>query len=572
MELRQITSVLFKWWWLLLASAVVAGVSAYFGSKSTPRMYMAHTTLMVGQVLQNPNPSSTEFYTGQVLAQSYADLARREPVLRATLEALGLNWDWEALKGMVTSRVIQGTQLLEISVVDGDPQRARVLAEEVAHQLILQSPAGADQETGAEQQFITSQIEELKTNIKNSQEEVRQLDDVIAKANSARQIQDARSRQAALQTQISSWQATYAQLLTYLRQGSTNVLSVVEPAQTPYQPIGSRAAYNVLLAMAIGLVLSGSAAFLLEYIDDSLKTADDVRHALGLKVLGSITRIQGDDYEDKLVVSKYPRSPTAEAFRVLRTNLQFSAERSWRTLMVTSASPLEGKSLTTANLAAAVAQSGQRVILVDADLRRPTQHHIFGLENQVGLSDVLEHSEVSLSEVLQTVSVANLSVVTSGPLPENPSELLGSKRMGDLMELLQQSADVVIFDSPPVMAVADAAILASRLDGVLLVIDAGTTRRGAARRSKESLDAVGGHLLGVTLNRLSASRSGGYYYYYYSSDGRRRKRRSPRDLLARVFGRNGHSAGETSRSSVSVKEATSQRDKTTEQPSRTDER
>ena len=161
-------------------------------------------------------------------------------------------------------------------------------------------------------------------------------------------------------------------------------------------------------------------------------------------------------------------------------------------------------------------------------------------------------------------------MVTSGPLPENPSELLGSKRMGDLMELLQQSADVVIFDGPPVMAVADAAILASRLDGVLLVIDAGTTRRGAARRSKESLDAVGAHLLGVTLNRLSASRSGGYYYY--SSDGRRRKRRSPRDLLARVFGRNGHSVGETSRSLVSAKEATSQRDKTTEQPGRPDER
>lgn len=563
MELRQIVSVLLKWWWLLLASAVVAGVSAYFGSKSTPRTYLAHTTLMVGQVLQNPNPSSSEFYTGQVLAQSYADLARREPVLRMTLEALGLKWDWEVLKGMVTSRVIPGTQLLEISVVDGDPQRARVLVDEVTHQLILQSPAGTDPQKDAERQFILSQIEELKTNIKKSQEEARQLDDEIAKANSARQIQDARSRQAALQSQTSSWQATYAQLLTNLQQGSTNFLSVVEPAQTPYQPIGSRTAYNVLLALAIGLVLSGSAAFLLEYIDDSLKTADDVRHALGLKVLGSIARIQGDDYQDKLVVAKYPRSPIAEAYRMLRTNLQFSAGHPWRTLMVTSASPLEGKSLTTANLAAALAQSGQRVILVDADMRRPTQHHIFGLENRVGLSDVLERSDVSLSEVQQAVSVANLSVVTSGPLPENPAELLGSKRMGDLMELLQQYADVVVFDSPPVMAVADAAILASRLDGVLLVVDAGATRRGPARHSKESLEAVGAHLLGVTLNRLSASRSG--YYYYYSNDGRRRKRRSPRDLLARVFGRNGHSARTANTLPVSAKETANGRDETPEQ-------
>jgi len=133
-----------------------------------------------------------------------------------------------------------------------------------------------------------------------------------------------------------------------------------------------------------------------------------------------------------------------------------------------------------------------------------------------------------------------LNVVTSGPTPDNPSELLGSKRMGDLMELMQQYADVVVFDSPPVMAVADAAILASRLDGVLLVVDAGSTRRGAARQSKEALEAVGAHLLGVVLNRLSSSHGG--YYYYYSSEGRRRERRSPSDLLARFFGRDGRSA------------------------------
>jgi capsular polysaccharide biosynthesis protein len=172
MELRQIVSALLKWWWLILASVVVAGISAYLGSRSTPRTYLAHTTLMVGQVLQNPNPNQSEFYTGQVLAQSYADLAKREPVLRATLEALDLKWDWEALKWMVSSRVIAGTQLLEISVLDGDPERARVLADEVAQQLILQSPAATDPQKDAERQFVLSQIDELKTNIKKSQDEV----------------------------------------------------------------------------------------------------------------------------------------------------------------------------------------------------------------------------------------------------------------------------------------------------------------------------------------------------------------------------------------------------------------
>ena len=148
MELRQIVSALLKWWWLLLASMVVAGASAYLGSRSTPHLYMAHTTVMVGQALQNPNPTSSDFYTGQVLAQSYADLATREPVLRAALDALGLTWDWGYLKGMVTSRVIPGTQLLEIAVVDANPQRAKVLADEMVNQLIRQSPAGSDPDKG----------------------------------------------------------------------------------------------------------------------------------------------------------------------------------------------------------------------------------------------------------------------------------------------------------------------------------------------------------------------------------------------------------------------------------------
>lgn len=552
MDLRQIVSTLLKWWWLMLVSMVVAGTSAYLGSRSTPRLYMAHTTVMVGQALQNPNPTSSDFYTGQVLAQSYADLAKREPVLRATLSALGLKWDWDYFREMVTSRVIPGTQLLEIAVVDSDPQRAKVLADEMVNQLIRQSPAGSDPEKEAERQFVLGQIEDLKSNIKKSQDEIRQLDDVIAKATSARQIQDARSRQAALQTQISSWQATYAQLSTNLQRGAPNFLSVVEPAQIPTQPMGTRMAYNIMLAVAIGLALSASAAVLLEYLDDSLKTADDVQHALGLKVLGSLARIQGDEYPDKLVVARYPRSPAAEAYRVLRTNLQFSAGRTLRTFMLTSANPLEGKSLTAANLAVALAQSGHRVILVDADMRRPTQHRIFGLENQVGLSNLLEGDDVSLEEVVQTMSISDLSVITSGPTPEHPSDLIGSKRMDDLIEWLQQYADMVVFDSPPVMAVADAAILASRLDGVLLVVDAGHTRRGAARRSKESLDSVGAHLLGVAVNRLSALRGG--YYYYYSEDGDHRKRRSPRDLLAPVFGRFGRSA-----STVDVLPVTSQK-------------
>ena len=544
MELRQYAGVILKWWWLIVTSVIVAGVASYLGTRATPRMYQSRTTLMVGQVLQNPNPSTSEFYTGQVLAQSYVDLARREPVLKATLEALKLQWDWMALQAMVSSRVVPGTQLLEIAVSDTDPQRAKALASEVAHQLILQSPAATDPQKEADRQFILSQIEDLKTNIKKSQDEIRQLDDMIAKSNSAREIQDARSRQTALQTQVSTWQATYNGLLTNLQQGTSNFLSVVEPAQTPLYPVGPGTGYSVLLAVAIGLVLSGGAAFLLEYLDDTLKTPDDVRQVLGLTVLARIARIEGQDYAEKLVTAKQPRSPVAAAYRVLRTNLQFSAvDRPLCTLMVTSSSPQEGKSLVSANLAVAMAQSGKRVTLVDADLWRPCQHHIFEMDNTEGLTSVLLSDDASLVSVLQPGPVENLSILLSGPMPPNPSDLLGSKRMGDLIETLQRQTDVVIFDSPPVMADADATILAARLDGVLLVVDSGGTRRGPAQRSKEALEAVGARLAGVVLNRLSRGEAS-HYYYYSSEDGRRRKRRSM-NPLAHLFGRNGHSAQET---------------------------
>jgi succinoglycan biosynthesis transport protein ExoP len=534
MELARYTNVLLKWWWLIVASVIVATISSYLGVRATPGIYQSRTTLMVGQALQNPNPSESEFYTGQVLAQSYADLARREPVLKSTLEALQLPWDWTVLQGMVTSRVIPGTQLLEISVLDTNPRRAQVLASEIAQQLISHSPAATDPQKEAERQFALDQVKDLKANIKGAQDEIRQLDDEIAKSTSARQIQDASSRQAALQQQVSTWQATFNGLLTNLQQGTPNFLSVVEPAQVPTAPVGPGGGYTVLLAVVIAVGLSGGAAFLIEYLDDTLKTPDDVLRVLGLATLAKVGWIDGQGYPDKLVTAKQPRSPVAAAYRSLRTNLHFGAvDHPVSTLMVTSPGPKEGKSLVAANLAVAVAQSGKRVILVDADLWRPTLHHIFERNNASGLTTVLLQSDANSSVTLQPGSVENLSLLLSGSLPPNPTDLLGSQRMGNLIEALKQQTDLVIFDSPPVMVDADAVILARRVDSVLLVVDAASTRQPNARRCKEALTAVGAYIAGVILNRSTARES---RYYYYAQDERRKGQLSAREPLARQTG------------------------------------
>jgi non-specific protein-tyrosine kinase len=533
MELRHYGNILLKWWWLLLISMLVAGAASYLASRSMPRLYQSRTTLMVGQALQNPNPNSSEFYTGQALAQSYTDLVKREPVLRDTLQALGLQWDWVTLQNMITSRVVPGTQLMEIAVIDTDPQRAKIVVDELANQLIRRSPGGNAPEQEAERKFLLAQIEDIKRNIQQAQGEITQLSSVIAKATSARDIQDARDRQASLQTQVTEWQSTYAQMLTNLNVGNTNSLSVVELAQVPSGPVGSGATTNVIMAVAVGLALAAAAAFLLEYLDDTIKTVDDVRRTANMTVLGGITTISGKSQTDKLISVNAPRSPITEAYRALRTNLQFSlVDSPLRALVVTSANPQEGKSITAANLAVVMAQLGKRVALIDADLRKPAQHKIFALTNTSGLTNILFDTSVRWEDVMQSGPAESLRIVTSGALPPNPSEMLGSKRMIHLIEELQQQVDLIIFDAPPALAVTDALVLSNRVDGVLLVINAGRTRRAHLVRTKEALDTVGAHVLGATLNRISRRRKGEYQYDYYFEGKNKRKFKPDRTAAA----------------------------------------
>lgn len=200
----------------------------------------------------------------------------------------------------------------------------------------------------------------------------------------------------------------------------------------------------------------------------------------------------------QLVMLTDPRSPAAEAYRTLRINVQFAnVDHDTRLVAVTSAGAGEGKSTTVANLAIAIAEGGDRVIVVDADLRRPSLHQAFGLPNREGLSSAMLADDGRLA--LQDTQVAGLRLLTSGPLPPNPLELLGSKRLDRVLDALRREADVVLFDTPPAAGLADAPILASRVDGVILVVGAGRTRRDLAKQSKEHLERVNARILGVVL-------------------------------------------------------------------------
>jgi len=217
--------------------------------------------------------------------------------------------------------------------------------------------------------------------------------------------------------------------------------------------------------------------------------------------------------QSELITIADPRSLASEAFRTLRTNLQFtSVDRPLRTILVTSASPEEGKSTTLANLAVTMAQAEKRVIMVDCDLRRPVLHKLFGLSREIGLVTMMVEDEALANPPLQETGVKGLWLLASGPLPPRPPDLLGSQRMARVIESLLARADLLLFDAPPVLAVTDASILASRVDGVLLVARAGHTKRDDLRNAKAQLDKVSAPIIGAVLNNAEFNRRMGYYY------------------------------------------------------------
>jgi len=216
----------------------------------------------------------------------------------------------------------------------------------------------------------------------------------------------------------------------------------------------------------------------------------------------------------RVIVHENAKSPIAEAYRTLRTNIQFSkVDGVLKTIMFTSTGPAEGKSTTVANAAVALAQSGKRVILMDCDLRKPVQHKIFNKKN-LGLTNILVE-DVHAKNFIQDTQVKNLRLLTSGPIPPNPSELLGSTKMQELIDYLKTQVDYLIIDTPPVIAASDACVLASRVDGITLVVNSGTIHPEMAQKAKELLMRANGYLLGVILNRVEIDEEYAYYYDYY---------------------------------------------------------
>ncbi|PID86749.1 MAG: hypothetical protein CSB13_02735 [Chloroflexi bacterium] len=521
-EIRQYIAPLLKWWWLIILATVLAGITSFFVVRQQPIMFQSRATLMIGSPFADPNPDSNEFWLSDQLAEAYADFARREPIRVAVMEAL----DLDSLPQYSVS-IPARTRFIEVSVVDTNPRRAQAVANELANQLILLSPSGEDQEALERQEFIDQQLDDLQVQIEETIVEIEEKQIELGGLVGARDIAEAQDQIAALRSKLSSLQLNYSSMLANSQDQATNILSIIETASLPQAPIGSRRDLTVLIAGVLGAVLAGFAAYLIEFLDDRVRTPQELERIVDVPVLMGISS-EKLVLDNSLIVSEEPRSPVSEMFRDLRTKIQIAYQGNEnRSLLVTSATAQEGKSFVSANLALVFVQAGFKTLLIDADLRIPDQHLLFKKENKYGLTDILrkpsyladeEGTFSELDHYITRVPDLNLDLITSGSHANNPSELLTSPTMKRLISHVSRRYDFVIIDSAPSLMLTDSLVLGYVVGGVLMVINAQKASRDQVQQFVSRYRNVDANIIGITMNKLVHKKQNQYYYYEDSDE------------------------------------------------------
>jgi polysaccharide biosynthesis transport protein len=381
--------------------------------------------------------------------------------------------------------------------------------------------------------YLDSQRAQAINNLQAAGTQVQDKIDALGTEIDTLDAQIAGAKDPAVATNLSpqrdelvSQQGLFKQQLAQLQLNASVATSggqIVTPATTPTSPSSPRPTRSAILALAVGLLFGVGVCFLLDYLDDSVRSREDAdRAARGLPDLGLIPRISGWKNVDhaRVVSVEEPKSAASEAYRTLRTSIQFVAlDRPLRIIHVTSAGAGEGKTTTLANLGVAMANAGDRVCMCCCDLRRPRIHEFFGLDNAVGFTSVILGQESTSAAIQEVPNVRRLSLLASGPLPPNPSELLASERAVEVIRSLAAMYDVVLLDSPPVLPVTDAAIISAVADATIIVINMGESTRREISRTVEILDQVHASLVGTVLNAISEDTADGYYRYgeYYGA-------------------------------------------------------
>jgi len=508
-DFRRYFALIWRWWWMIGLATLLAAVTAYLVSQRMTPIYQASTTLLINEASANRTTDYTSILTSERLARTYTEMLSKKPVLQAVIDDLGLKLEIKDLLKMISVELVRDTQLIEVKVENPDP----VLASDIANRLVAKF---AEQTQALQASRYASSKQNLEDQLTRIDEQIQTTSKQINSLGTGTEANPERDR---LEAALAQYRQTYASLLQSYEQvrvaeaGSTSNVVQIDPATTPETPIRPRPLRNAALAGAVGLFMAIGIVFLIEALDDTIKGPEDIVRIIGLPVLGLIIRYETN--EGMLITIAEPRSPVSESFRSVRTNLQFtSVDKPIRTLLITSPSPSDGKTTIAANLGVVIAQNGKRVALIDADLRRPNIHKVFDIPNRMGLSGLFVMPEVNLDGSLQKTITEGLYTLPAGDVPPNPAELLGSEKLSEILRLVSEKADMVIIDSPPIVAVTDSAVLAHRVDGVILVVKPGVTKMAAARQAFEQLNRVGANVVGVILNEVDFAQSRYHYYQY----------------------------------------------------------
>jgi polysaccharide biosynthesis transport protein len=509
MNINAYLKPLLKWWRLLLIATVIALVGSSLSVFMQPDVYVSRTTLMIGRnAILNPNPDSGQINLASQLASIYADMANREPIQAKTMEALKTTW-----LPSYQARVIPNTQLIEIAVTDTNPERAQIVADELARQLIAQNPSAGSTEDGQRQQFIKQQLQSLQTQIQETETKIEELQKSLIGLNSASQVTNTETEISQLNLKLTNLRQNYTDLLANSEGGALNILSVVEPANLPSSSVGTNKGIIIFLAALVGLGLAAAAAYLLEYIDRTIKTTTDVERVLNYPVIGYLSHL-GEEGNNATYVLDNPNTAMAENFRLLKSNLDFfGLDKPSKTILITSPSQGNGKTTIAVNLALAMSRGDQKTVLVDADLRRPAVHSALNIAAKPGLAEIIR-GDRSPQAAVRVWKKNRLEVITAGGRLPNVTEIAGSRRISSILNDLKDLFEVVIVDAPP-LVISDAYNLASKVDGVILIMVPGQTREEQAKVMKDQLERVGAKVIGVVLNKISlahANSEGDYQY------------------------------------------------------------
>ena len=511
-DIYRYFNIIWRRFWIIALLTIVFGASAFLISKQMTPIYQAATTVLINEAPATKTTDYTAIVTSERLAQTYAQLMSKQPVLERVISQLNLLITPAQLKKRIFIQPVNDTTLIEVRVDDPDPEQAARITNTIVAEFSKQN-----QELQASRYAATK---------KSLEEQLNRLNELILKVESDLLELEDTSQNQVERDRLEANQAQNRQTYTYLLQSyeqvrlveaqSTSNIVQVEPATVPGSAIRPRTFVNTVVAALIGFLLAIGGILLIEALDDTLKSPDDITSQLGLPVLGIIPKHEIN--EGAPITVTHPRSPVTEAFRTLRTNIQYaSVDRNIHTLLITSPSPAEGKSTIAVNISVVLAQNGRSTVVLDADLRRPRVHKVLGIPNTRGLSNLFVLDQYQLDDYLQPSLAENLRVLTAGDLPPNPSELLGSEKMQIILNSLKEIAEYSVIDSPPVMAVTDSAVLAPKVDGVLLVVKPGETQLAIARKTVEMLRRGDVHLLGVVLNEVNFRQSRYYYKGYYYS-------------------------------------------------------